>query len=291
MSTIAAPATRSEPRPALNRETFVAGLHVFVPMASVPVGVWALATYGINATDLWLLTILYVVSFLGITVGFHRYLVHRSFRTNRIVEAVLIGAGCLGVSGTPLFWAAGHVQHHQYSDLDDDPHSPRQGLLHAQFLWLVRNDSHPDYERFARRFQNNAPVMRLNALYPVFVIASLGVPALIGGWSGLLWGGLIRIFLVHHIGWLVNSLCHTIGTRPHRTRDDSRNIGLLAPLTMGDSWHNNHHAFPRAAFHGLRWWQFDPSALVIRSLEATGLATDVVRVTPAMQRKSQTATP
>lgn len=249
-------------------------------MASVPVAIWALATGRIDRVDLALLIGFYVFTFLGVTVGFHRYVVHRSFKTNRLVGSLLIIAGSMAVSGTPLFWAAGHVCHHAKSDGPGDPHSPRRGFWHAQFLWLIKPDSHPDYDKYARSFRSDPWFMRLNASYPIWVVVSLAIPAAIGGWSGLLWGGLVRILLMHHVGWLVNSLCHLVGSRPFETRDDSRNLGVLSPFTMGDSWHNNHHAFPRAAFHGFRWWQFDPSGIVIRAMELTRLATDVVRPSP-----------
>ncbi len=264
-----------------NRATIVAFFHVVVPFVGTVVAVALLWQNPIGWVEVALLLGLFFPTFLGVTVGFHRYLVHRSFRTNRVVEAVLIVLGSMAAEGLPIFWAAGHRRHHALSDTEGDPHRPADGLLHAQFGWLVKMDSHPDYDKYARDLLRDPYIVRLNRLYPLWLALSLLLPFAVAGWTGLLWGGFVRIFLVHHIGWGVNSIGHVFGNQPFKTNDNSRNLWFLGVLAMGDGWHNNHHAFPHSAFHGLRWWQIDLSGYLIRLLEATGLAWDVRRVTPA----------
>jgi stearoyl-CoA desaturase (delta-9 desaturase) len=237
----------------------------------------------------WLLT------GLGITIGFHRLLTHRSFETYGWVRAFWMAMGALSVEGSPLVWCAVHRRHHEYSDEMGDPHSPNlhdgglwntlRGLWQAQVGWLFTGywDS-PDLQRYVPDLLNEKMLVSVDRLYYVWVIVSLALPSAIGGlatlsWKGallgLIWGGLVRIFITHHITWSINSVCHVFGQRQYRTSDHSTNNLLCGVFGLGEGWHNNHHAFPTSARHGLSWWQFDVSWIVISMMQRVGLAWDV----------------
>jgi stearoyl-CoA desaturase (delta-9 desaturase) len=232
---------------------------------------------------------------LGITVGFHRLLTHRSFDTYRAVRFFWAVLGACSIEGSPLVWSAIHRRHHNFSDEPGDPHSPRQhglgvwgtlrGLLHAQVGWLFTGYwSSPELQRYVPDLLAQRYLVAIDRWYYLCVIVSLGLPALLGGviersWygalMGLLWGGLVRILITHHITWSINSVCHVFGTKTYKAGDESRNNFLCGVLGHGEGWHNNHHAFPTSARHGLQWWQFDLSWLVIRTMQALGLAWNV----------------
>jgi len=239
----------------------------------------------INATDLTLLLVFYVLTGLGITVGHHRLLTHRSFETYPWVKGLLLIFGAMAPEGEPGAWASIHLEHHAHSDTDEDPHSPLVGLWHAHVGWMFKRLPRP--EIYGPWLAKDPVVVFVDRTWFIWAALSLIIPFAIGGWSGLLWGGLVRIFLTHHITWSVNSICHTFGQRPYATRDESRNNWIVGLLAFGEGWHNNHHAFPRSAAHGLRWWEVDTSALLIRGLEAVGLAWNVQRVTPEAERRRQ----
>ncbi|HEX6109889.1 MAG TPA: acyl-CoA desaturase [Ktedonobacteraceae bacterium] len=238
----------------------------------------------VNWTDLALLVAFNLLAGLGVTVGYHRMLTHRSFEPHPVVKFIFLALGSMAVEGPALEWAATHIKHHAHSDREGDPHSPVEGFWHAHMGWLF-NRSFADPNIYCRNLVKDPIVVFVSRTFIFWVILSLAIPFAIGGWTGLLWGGLVRIFLTHHITWSVNSVCHTFGKREFETRDQSRNEWIVGLLGLGEGWHNNHHAFPRSAFHGLHWWQFDLSGYVIWTLERVGLARDVYRVSPAMRAR------
>ncbi len=259
----------------------------FLGLAGAGVLFWG---WGFSWVELGLLLGMYVLTAIGITVGFHRLFTHRSFETNRVVQAILAILGSMAAQGPLLQWVAQHRLHHQHSDDDHDPHSPHtrgkgvlgliRGMWHAHLGWVFLADP-PDLGRYVKDLRQSRLLRAVSALFPLWVLVGLLVPAALGGlltwsWSGalfgLLWGGLVRVFLVHHVTWSVNSVCHLWGGRPYRTGDQSRNNFVFGVLALGEGWHNNHHAFPMSARHGLRWWQVDMSYWVIRALWLVGLA-------------------
>jgi stearoyl-CoA desaturase (delta-9 desaturase) len=204
-------------------------------------------------------------------------LTHRSFRPHPVIKFLLLVLGSMALEGPALSWAATHVKHHAHADREGDPHSPLEGFFHAHIGWLMRN-TFADPDVYCRNLVNDRMVVFVSRTFLLWVVISLAIPFALGGWTGLLWGGLVRIFLTHHVTWSVNSVCHTFGKRSFETKDRSYNEWIVGLLAFGEGWHNNHHAFPRSAFHGLRWWQFDLSGYIIWTLEHLGLARDVYRV-------------
>jgi len=233
---------------------------------------------------------MYVLTGLGITIGYHRLFTHRSFKTVRPVELGLAVIGSMAVEGALFRWVAMHRRHHQHSDQPGDPHSPHEfgrgffaaiaGWWHAHVGWCFKREA-PGLDRYVRDLGKDRCLRRVSRLFPLWVALGLLIPAAAGGlitgtWLGaalgFLWGGLVRVFLVHHVTWSINSVCHLWGTRPYATRDESRNNAVCGVLAFGEGWHNNHHAFPNSARHGLRWWQLDTSYLVIWVMARLGLA-------------------
>jgi stearoyl-CoA desaturase (delta-9 desaturase) len=266
---------------------------ILVPLLGViaaPFFVWG---WGFGWTDLCLLAGMYLLTGLGITVGFHRLFVHRSFDTYHWVKFLLAVFGSMAVQG-PLFqWSGRHRRHHQHSDTIQDPHTPHHhgggvrglfsGFWHSHIGWFFEADP-PDHGRYVVDLAASRTLRVASALFPVWSVLGLLIPAILGGaiaqswsgvWTGLIWGGLVRIFLVHHVTWSVNSACHLWGLQPYRSGDESRNNFVFGVLALGEGWHNTHHAFPTSARHGLRWWQLDLSYWVIRMLELLQLAWDV----------------
>jgi stearoyl-CoA desaturase (Delta-9 desaturase) len=247
--------------------------------------------------------IMYIATGLGVTVGFHRYFTHRSFKTSRPMRAILAVLGSAAIEGPVISWVADHRKHHRFSDREGDPHSPHvghgggwrgalAGLAHAHMGWLFIHTERGAKSRYAPDLLKDPIVRFADRNFLAWALAGLamafGLGWAIGGTllaalTGLLWGGGVRMLVVHHVTYSINSLCHFFGRRRFTTDDHSRNLLWLAIPSFGESWHNNHHAFPTSAFHGLRRWEIDPSALVIRALEAVGLVWDVVRVDPARQ--------
>ena len=264
----------------------------------------------LHSSDMLVLAITYAFTGVGIGVGFHRLLTHRSFKTHGWVRAVLAIGGSAAAEGPVIEWVATHRRHHQFSDADGDPHSPHagsaggflgavRGLLHAHVGWLFGDPVRADEDRYAKDLLAD-PLMRfVNRTFVLWVVVGLAVPfglgvaltgSVAGGLTAMLWGGAVRIFLLHHATFSINSLCHFFGRRPFETGDESRNLAWLAVPTFGEAWHNNHHAFPTSARHDLGRHQIDPSARLIWMLEKAGLAWDVVRVSPErMERKARRA--
>ncbi len=255
--------------------------------------------YGVDWLSLILFAIMYSLTGLGVTMGFHRFFTHKSFDTSRIMQAVLAVLGSMAVEGPILRWVATHRCHHQHSDADDDPHSPHshgagflnmmRGLWRAHVGWMF--DPFPEtLARYVADLRADRLVRAISALFPLWVGLGLLVPgvaagAITGSWTavllGVLWGGLVRICIVHHLTWSINSVCHIWGTRPFETHDQSRNNPFFGVIAFGEGWHNNHHAFPTSARHGLRWWELDITYLVVRLLSLLGLTWNVKVPSPA----------
>jgi stearoyl-CoA desaturase (delta-9 desaturase) len=257
---------------------------VVLPFLATLLAIELLWQRAVNWTDLALLIAFNVIGGLGITIGYHRMLTHRSFQPHPIVKFIFLVFGSMAVEGPALQWAAIHIKHHAHADRDGDPHSPVEGFWHAHMGWMFKSTD-ADPNTYCRNLVRDPMVVFVSRTFFLWVILSLAIPFAIGGWTGLLWGGLVRIFFTHHITWSVNSVCHTFGKREFETRDQSRNEWIVGLLGLGEGWHNNHHAFPRSAFHGLHWWQFDLSGYVIWTLERVGLVRDVYRVSPAMRAR------
>jgi stearoyl-CoA desaturase (delta-9 desaturase) len=276
---------------------------VTVPFAGFVVAVVVLWNGVVGPSDLAILAAMYALTTLGITMGFHRLLSHRAFATHGWLRTTLAVLGSMAVEGPPITWVADHRKHHAFADHDGDPHSPHgdhgdgvratlAGLYHAHFGWLLGREEPSDPLRYAGDLVRDPAMRRVSAAFPAIVLVSLALPflaglaltgELAGGLTGLLWGGFVRIFLVHHVTWSVNSLGHYVGRRRYRTTDRSSNLAGLALPSFGDSWHHNHHAFPRSARHGLRWWELDLTGLAIAALAKVGLAWDVVKVAPDVE--------
>jgi stearoyl-CoA desaturase (Delta-9 desaturase) len=279
---------------------------VVVPFIGVILAIVLLWQRWVDVTDLLILAVLYIVTAIGITVGFHRLLTHRAFQTYPWLEHTFAVLGSLAVEGSVLDWVADHRKHHAHTDVEGDPHSPHvghsngwQGLWYAHAGWLTHTQGQADWKRYARDLYDDPTMRRIGRRFPLLVVVSLGIPTLAGfvlhGFTvegairGYIWGGLVRIFLVHHVTWSVNSVCHFFGSRRFDIEDRSTNVAWLAILSLGESWHHNHHAFPRSARHGLRWYELDPSALIIFGLKRVGLAWNVVRIAPERQAARQLA--
>lgn len=268
----------------MNSKNVYKGVILFIVVAPLVATVYAtylLWNRAVHPSDIVLLLVMYVLTALGVTVGYHRMLTHRSFQPHPIVKAIFLILGSMSLEGAAIEWAATHTRHHALADKEGDPHSPVDGFFHAHVGWLFK-DRLADPNVYCRHLLKDPVVMFISRTFFLWVMLSLAIPFAIGGWTGLLWGGLVRIFLAHHVTWCVNSVCHTFGKREFETADRSRNEWVVGLLGMGEGWHNNHHAFPRSAFHGLHWWQFDMSGYTIWALERIGLVKDVYRVSPEM---------
>jgi stearoyl-CoA desaturase (delta-9 desaturase) len=278
-----------------------------VPPAMLAVAGWMAWGGTLHWHDLVVLAITYTLSGLGVTVGFHRLFTHRSFKTSRPVRALLAVLGSMAVEGPVIEWVATHRKHHRFSDHDGDPHSPHvdhapgwrgalRGLGHAHLGWMFRGKDMANPARYAKDLLADRDLRFISRTFPLWVVAGLALPfglgivltgSLAGGLTALLWGGAVRVFLLHHVTFSINSLCHFFGRRPFATGDESRNLAWLAPLAFGEAWHNNHHAFPTSARHGLGRYQADPSAWFISALARTHLAWDVIQITPTRQQQKR----
>jgi stearoyl-CoA desaturase (Delta-9 desaturase) len=280
-------------------------VHAFVllPMLALVAAVPLAWGWGLSWLDAGLAVGFYFLSGFGITAGFHRYFTHRAFKANRALRNALAIAGSLALQGDVLTWVADHRRHHAFTDKEGDPHSPwlfgttpaavARGFWHSHMGWTFNRDR-TNVARFAPDLLADPDVSRVARQFPWWTVVSLLSPALLGGlismsWWGALtaffWAGLVRVAVLHHVTWSVNSICHFFGTRRFAVEDESTNVFWLALPSFGESWHHNHHAFPRSAAHGLRWWELDLSALTIRLMRRVGLAWDVVLITPARQEQ------
>ena len=257
---------------------------VIVPLLATVFAMYLLWQRAVHGLDIVLLLSFYAVTAMGVTIGFHRMLTHRSFNPHPIVKFILLVFASMSLEGSAIEWTATHTKHHAQADREGDPHSPVEGFFHAHIGWMFK-DFEADPNVYCRHLLKDRMVVFISRTFFLWAILSLVIPFLIGGWTGLLWGGLVRIFLTHHVTWSVNSVCHTFGKREFETTDQSRNEWVVGLLAFGEGWHNNHHAFPRSAFHGMHWWQFDLSGYVIWTLERVGLVKEVYRVTPEMMAR------
>ncbi len=280
------------------RDRIITGIITLVPFAGLGLVCWQLWESALRWHDLVVFLIVYFLTGFGVTVGFHRLLTHRSFKTFAWLRGTFAALGSAAIEGPVISWVADHRKHHAFSDQHGDPHSPHvdhgvgwrgalRGLTHAHLGWLFVHTQRGAKDRYAPDLINDPAVRFVDRTFLLWVAIGLAVPFGLGvaiggtieaGLTGLLWGGAVRMLVLHHVTYSINSLCHFFGRRRFDTDDESRNLMWLAPLSMGESWHNNHHAFPTSARHGLRPWEIDLSAIVIRALEALGLAWDVQRV-------------
>lgn len=275
---------RSGARPAVALERRLAALVVVLPALGTVAAVAWPGAHQAPLRDGLTLAVLYVLTGLGITVGYHRLFTHKSFECPRWVRAAFAIFGSMALQGPVLRWVADHRRHHALSDLEGDPHSPvTGGFWHAHMTWLVTSEK-ARASVYARDLLADRQVRAIDRLYFVWMALTLALPFGVGlalggtleaGLSTMLWGGFVRIFLIHHVTWSVNSVCHVLGRQTYVSRDQSKNVGWLALPTLGESWHNNHHAFQSAAVHGMDPGQLDPSGALIRALERVGLATKV----------------
>ena len=260
--------------------------------------------------DLAVLALMYVITGLGITVGYHRMLTHRSFQTYKPLEYMWAFLGSMAVQGPVIAWVADHRKHHAHTDEEGDPHSPHvghgdgilgalHGLWYAHMVWLFDAHGRADGEKYARDLVEDRGMTLMSRQFLSIVLIGLLIPAglgylltggtLKGAITGLIWGGLVRIFMLHHVTWSINSVCHFFGRRRFDIEDHSTNVFWLALPSFGESWHHNHHAFPRSAVHGLKWWEVDTSAMVIRAMKRLHLAWNVVEITPERQAQKMAA--
>jgi stearoyl-CoA desaturase (Delta-9 desaturase) len=283
----------TEPTYLSRGERITLAVFVVVPflavLAAVPIawGGW------LGWSDVVIAVVMYTLTGLGITAGFHRLFTHKAFKPNRGVKIALAIAGSLAIEGPLIRWVADHRKHHKFSDRDGDPHSPwrygenvpalAKGMAYAHLGWMFDGEQTPQ-RKYAPDLMKDPDIVRISRLFPVWVAVSMVTPALVGGlwtmsWQGALtaffWGTLVRISMLHHVTWAINSICHTIGEQPFRSRDHSGNVWWLAIPSFGESWHNLHHADPTCARHGVLRGQIDLSARTIRILEQLGWVKDV----------------
>jgi stearoyl-CoA desaturase (delta-9 desaturase) len=274
------------------------------PLVGLLVAIALLWDRAIGPLELGLMVGLYVITCLGVTLGYHRMFTHRAFESSRVFRAIIAVIGSMAVEGSVITWVADHRKHHAFTDHEGDPHSPHlsgpgfwggvKGLWHAHIGWLFESVGTADRERFAPDLLKDRALRVVDKTFGLWVTVSLSIPFAIGwivggfgtGVTCLLWGGFVRVFLLHHVTWSINSVCHFFGRKRFDIDDESRNVFWLAPLSMGEAWHHNHHAFPTSAWHGLRGWEklTDPTGLLIAALEKLGIVWNVVRISPERQR-------
>jgi stearoyl-CoA desaturase (Delta-9 desaturase) len=264
-----------------------------VPFVAIIAAIPAAWGWGLTWHDAVIGVVMYVATGLGVTVGFHRHLTHRSFRAKRWVRAALAICGSMAIQGSAIQWVADHRKHHRFSDKEGDPHSPwrygndvkavSKGFFYSHVGWLYDWDRTSE-DRYAPELIADRDINWISRTFIVWVGISVLLPALVGGlwawsWAGaltaLFWAGLVRIFLLHHVTFAINSVCHITGRRPFKTRDRSQNVWWLAILSFGESWHNFHHAEPTSARHGVRLFEIDTSAITIKVMEKLRWVTDV----------------
>ncbi|MDG2132823.1 MAG: acyl-CoA desaturase [Phycisphaerales bacterium] len=282
---------------------------ILLPMVGLVAGIVYFWGNGVSWPQLALMTVMYIITGMGITVGYHRLFTHKSFSAGPVVTMIIGIIGSMAAEGSLLRWCAAHRRHHQFSDHEGDPHSPHlhdhghglrgiiSGFWHAHMGWIF-DPPGESLDRYVPDLVRDRRIRAISEWFPAWVALGFVIPALLGGllnlaigapfWTGVflgfIWGGLVRVMVVHHITWSVNSVCHIWGSQPYRSGDESRNNVVVGVLALGEGWHNNHHAFPTSARHGLEWWQFDSSWLAIRGLQAVGLVRNV-RV-PTAERKA-----
>jgi stearoyl-CoA desaturase (delta-9 desaturase) len=275
------------------KEQIVLGALIIVPFLAVAAAIPVAWGGWLGWTDVLVTVVMYWLTGHGITVGFHRLFTHKSYKPNRAVKVAVAIAGSMAIQGPVVRWVADHRKHHKFSDRDGDPHSPwrygtsvralTKGFLHAHMMWLFDPEQTPQ-RKYAPDLMKDPDIVRISRQFPFWVVVSLVAPAVAGGlltwsWQGaataFFWGSLVRVSLLHHVTWSINSICHTLGERPFVSRDKSANVWWLAIPSMGESWHNLHHADPTCARHGVLRGQVDTSARVIWAMEKLGWVHDV----------------
>ena len=283
---------------------------VLLPFLGFVVAVVLLWNTLVDWSDLVVMLIMYVITITGVTLGFHRLLTHRSFQTFKPIEYTLAILGSAAVQGPVISWVADHRKHHAHTDKEGDPHSPHghggglrgaiSGLWYAHMGWLFHVSGTSEHARYARDLHEDRGMRFIHSTFGLWVTvgfllpAALGYlfePTLAGAAKAALWGGLVRIFVLHHVTWSINSVCHFFGTRRFAVEDHSTNVFWLSLLSFGESWHHNHHTFPRSARHGLRWWEVDPTGWLIRGMRRARLAWNVVEISPERQAEKLAAAP
>jgi stearoyl-CoA desaturase (Delta-9 desaturase) len=317
MSIATAPRTPAESLPAdlveghgMTRAQRIGNLlAVIIPFVAVVLAIVLTWNSLVGWHDLALMAVMYVVTGLGITIGFHRLLTHRAFSTSKPMEYAFAVLGSMAVEGSVDHWVADHRKHHAHTDVEGDPHSPHvghgdgvrgalRGLAHAHMGWMLTEQGGAQRTKYAKDLIEDPGMRWISKNFHVLATLSLAIP-FVAGWiitgrltgalTGFLWGGLVRVFLLHHVTWSINSVCHFFGRRRFATDDHSTNVAWLSVLSFGESWHHNHHAFPRSAVHGLRRREVDPSAAVIWVLEKLGLIWNVTRI-PRERQDARLAT-
>jgi len=274
---------------------------VALPFAAFLAAIPLLWNNVVGWTDLAILGSVYIATAFGVTIGYHRLLTHRAFETYRPVKYMLAIMGSMAVQGPVIGWVADHRKHHAHTDEEGDPHSPHvghgsgvRGLWHAHTGWLFESNGVADAKRYARDLLEDDGMRFINRWFLAWVLLGQTIPfglgyaltgTLAGALTALFWGGLVRVFFLHHVTWSINSICHFFGRRRFETDDKSTNVFWLAVPSLGEAWHHNHHAFPRAAVQGLRWWEIDVSGLVIRAMKRLHLAWNVVQISPERQQQ------
>jgi stearoyl-CoA desaturase (Delta-9 desaturase) len=304
--------TRDDIQPVANetRDRIITGTISVLPFLGLGIVCWQVWNEALHWSDVIVFLICYAATALGVTVGFHRLFTHRAFKAKPAVRGTLAILGSAAIEGPVISWVADHRKHHAFADVEGDPHSPHvdhghgwkgalKGLWHAHWGWLFIHTQRGNRQRYAPDLMADPMIRRIDRLFVLWVTLGLLAPFFLGwliggtlmaGVTGLLWGGLVRMLVVHHVTYSINSLCHFFGRKDFETGDESRNLLWLSPFTFGESWHNNHHAFPTSYRHGLKAWQLDISAGVIWLLEKAGLAWDVVRISPEKQARKAVRT-
>lgn len=268
-------------------------LFIAVPFAALIAAAPVIWGWGLNWHDVLIAGAMYAITGHGVTVGFHRHFTHQAFRAKRWVQVVLAVAGSMAIQGPMLRWVADHRKHHRFSDRDGDPHSPwrygrnlkalTRGFLYSHVGWLF-DVEHTSLQKFVPDLREDRALVGISRAFPLWVVLSMLIPPALGGlwswsWQGALWaffwGSLVRVALLHHTTFAINSVCHITGRRQFKTRDESRNVWWLALPSMGESWHNFHHAAPTSARHGVERFQIDTSAMIIRVMERMSWVQDV----------------
>jgi stearoyl-CoA desaturase (delta-9 desaturase) len=282
---------------------------VAVPFVAFVVAVVLLWNKLVDAGDLFIFFFMYCAAGLGVTIGFHRLLTHRAFQTHKPLQYFWAVLGQMAVQGPVIDWVADHRKHHAHTDQPGDPHSPHvdredgwrgalHGLFHAHMGWLFMNHGQAQRSQYARDLTEDPGMRRINRSFHWIVLGGLAIPFLMGfaidgtlegALTGLFWGGPVRMFLQHHVTWSINSVCHFFGRRRFDVEDHSTNVFWLALPSFGESWHHNHHAFPRSAEHGLKWYELDVSAWIIKAMQKAGLAWNVTIIAPERQQQKLAA--
>ncbi len=291
-------------------DRFLTGTITVIPFIALGLVGWQLWNDLLHWSDIAVFLICYMLTGFGVTIGFHRHLTHRAFKAKPWVRGTLAILGSAAIEGPVIAWVADHRKHHAFADVEGDPHSPHvdhgvglkgalRGLFHAHVGWLFIHTHRGNKERYAPDLMKDPLIRWIDRRFVLWVVLGLLFPFALGGLiggsldaalTGLLWGGAVRMLVVHHVTYSINSLCHFFGNQAFDTGDESRNLAWLSFFTFGEAWHNNHHAFPTSYEHGMRRWQFDPSRYVIRGLEKMGLVWDVVRISPDRQARKAVQT-